>query len=105
MDRGAARRVGPSGQVVGLDISVPLVQVAESAPDRPAQTRYVVADAQVDPLPDDPFDVVVSRFGVMFFEDPAAAFRHLRAGVPAQRATGEGIRLGAAVGVVTARSS
>jgi SAM-dependent methyltransferase len=67
-------------QVVGVDVSAPLVDLAR----RRARTAgrdnatFVVADAQVDPLPEEePFDVVVSHFGSMFFDDPVAAFAAL----------------------------
>ena len=60
--------------VVGADISITMVDEARR---RHAGAGFVVADAQVDELPG-PFDQVVSRFGVMFFEDPVAAFANLR---------------------------
>lgn len=75
LSREAAARVAPGGAVLGLDVSAPLVELARATSDGP---RFEVADAQVDPVPEPPYDVVVSRFGVMFFDDPAAAFAHLR---------------------------
>lgn len=74
-----AARLGPAGHVLGLDISEPLLAVARSRP-RPgsaaASVEFLAGDAATLPLPGDR-DVLVSRFGVMFFDDPAAAFRHL----------------------------
>lgn len=76
----AARAVGPDGAAHGVDISAPLLALAEA--DRTAadlrQARFLEADAQVGELPG-PYDLVLSRFGVMFFDDPEAAFARLRA--------------------------
>jgi SAM-dependent methyltransferase len=75
----AARATG-SGQVLGADFS--RIQVAEArrlaARAGVANVRFEVADAQVHPFRAGFFDVVLSRFGVMFFDDPAAAFANLR---------------------------
>ena len=59
--------------VVGADISPTMV---EGARRRFPDLDFVVADAQLDPLPG-PFDQIVSRFGVMFFDDPVAAFTNI----------------------------
>jgi SAM-dependent methyltransferase len=75
----AARATG-SGRVLGADFS--RIQVAEArrlaAAAGVANARFEVADVQVHPFGAGIFDVVVSNFGVMFFEDPAAAFANLR---------------------------
>jgi SAM-dependent methyltransferase len=73
-----ARRVGPGGAVTGADISEPMLAVARSRAEaaRIAQARFVQADAQVHAF--EPADGAFSRFGVMFFADPAAAFANLR---------------------------
>nr|WP_314526588.1 methyltransferase domain-containing protein [uncultured Brevundimonas sp.] len=77
-----AARVGPSGRVVGLDISAPLIGraldlAAERTAKREGAVEFRLADAVLaDFAPD--FDRIVSRFGVMFFDDPAAAFANLR---------------------------
>jgi SAM-dependent methyltransferase len=69
-----------SGYALGADLS--RIEVAEAR--RPAAAAGVanatfdVADAQVHPFQDGSFDVVLSNFGVMFFDDPAAAFVNLR---------------------------
>lgn len=74
-----ARRVGPEGEVLGLDISAPMLEVARERA-RAAGARNLVfqeADVQTATLPGDR-DAVFSRFGVMFFADPTAAFANLR---------------------------
>jgi SAM-dependent methyltransferase len=72
VDRGAS--------AVGADISPPMVEAARR---RVPEATVVVADVQSVPLldaaPGDPFTLVVSRFGVMFFSDPVAAFANVRA--------------------------
>jgi ubiquinone/menaquinone biosynthesis C-methylase UbiE len=74
-----ARRVGPSGFVTGIDISRVLLEAARQAADRSkvSNLRFEAADAQTFPLPAQSFDVVFSRFGIMFFDDPDAAFSNL----------------------------
>src|SRR2546427_6919777 len=76
-----ARRVGPAGLVLGIDISAPMLErAAETArAEALANVRFENADAQTHRLPASAFDVVYSRFGVMFFADPVAAFANLRA--------------------------
>jgi SAM-dependent methyltransferase len=75
----AARATG-SGRALGVDFS--RIQVAEArrlaAAAGVANARFEVADAQVHPFGAGVFDVVLSSFGVMFFDDPAAAFANLR---------------------------
>jgi len=79
----AARSVAPSGEVVGADISAPLVALAQRSALRAGaeNVRFVLADVQTERVDGGPFDVVMSQFGVMFFEDPVAAFASLRAQV------------------------
>ena len=73
-----ARRVGPSGSVLGADLSAPMLGVARERARAAglAQAAFVQADAQVYAF--EPADAVFSRFGVMFFDDPPAAFANLR---------------------------
>lgn len=74
-----ARQVGADGHVTALDISAPLLRRAEDRA-RAAGLRNITFredDAQTARF-DDRFDVVVSRFGVMFFADSVAAFRNIR---------------------------
>ena len=69
--------VGPDGRVVGADISAPmLARAAERARDLP-QVSFIEADAQVHIFGQAEFDHLVSRFGVMFFADPVAAFANM----------------------------
>ena len=73
----AARAVGPGGRVTGLDLSAPMLEVARRrAEEQGIDVDFVQGDAQTAAF-DQPFDVVVSRFGVMFFDDPEAAFANL----------------------------
>ncbi|MCP4620509.1 MAG: methyltransferase domain-containing protein [Bradyrhizobium sp.] len=73
-----ARRVGPSGHVLGIDISVPMLERARQQTPKDLPADYVLADATVYPFDPASFDVLVSRFGVMFFADPPLSFRNLR---------------------------
>jgi len=74
-----AAAVGPQGHVTGIDISEPMLAVARQRVAEQGLTNVtlILGDAQVHPLPPASFDLVTSRFGVMFFADPAAAFRNL----------------------------
>ncbi len=73
----AARTVGPGGRVTGLDLSAPMLEVARRrAEEQGVDVDFVQCDAQTASF-DHPFDVVVSRFGVMFFDDPEVAFANL----------------------------
>jgi ubiquinone/menaquinone biosynthesis C-methylase UbiE len=71
----AARLIEP-GQAVGLDLSGPMLTLARARAESAGLGNAVFqqGDAQVYPLGPDRFDTVISRFGVMFFADPAAAF-------------------------------
>jgi SAM-dependent methyltransferase len=75
-----AAQVGPHGEAVGLDISHTLVETAKKrARDAGvAQAHFACVDAASATLSRTGFDVLFSRFGVMFFNDPHAAFRNLR---------------------------
>lgn len=75
----AAEKTGPDGAVLGADISAPMLERARdrAAAEGLGNVAFRVADAQTDALLDQT-DVVISRFGVMFFEDPAAAFANIR---------------------------
>jgi SAM-dependent methyltransferase len=74
-----AGRVGPSGRVVGLDVSGSLLEIARrrAVSAGCGNVRFVRADAQ-DLALRASTDTVFSRFGVMFFADPVAAFASLR---------------------------
>lgn len=73
-----ARLVGAGGEVLGVDISRQLVARAESLATKDQPVAFLCADAGTAPLPIAHFDLLFSRFGVMFFDDPVAAFRHMR---------------------------
>jgi SAM-dependent methyltransferase len=73
-----AERVGPSGRVLGIDLSEPMLALARDRAAGLDQARFVRADAQTHDFGDERFDVIFSRFGVMFFADPVAAFANLR---------------------------
>lgn len=78
-----ARRLGPAGRCVGVDISRPLVDAAarRAASEGLPSASFVAADAQTHPFEPAAFDAAISRFGVMFFSDPTAAFAAIRAAV------------------------
>ena len=71
--------VAPGGSVMGLDISGPMLAYARRRAEQAqiASVSFRKGDAQVYPLPRASFDAVVSRFGVMFFDDPVAAFANI----------------------------
>ena len=71
-----AMRVRP-GQVLGVDISAPLLERARQRAEGIENLRFEDADAQTFTFAAGSHDVVFSRFGVMFFADPLAAFRNL----------------------------
>lgn len=73
-----ADRVGPTGRVTGVDIAPPLLAVARRRAVGRDQVDFVEGDAQTLELPDGSFDCVYSRFGVMAFRDPVAAFSNFR---------------------------
>jgi SAM-dependent methyltransferase len=75
-----ARRLGPAGCCLGVDISAPLVAAAEARrrAEGLASAAFIEADAQTHAFDAEGFDAVISRFGVMFFDDPPAAFANIR---------------------------
>lgn len=73
-----AARVGAQGQVLGVDISGPLIDRARALLPQDSPARFQVADVSAAKLPEGAFDILFSRFGVMFFDDPAGAFAHMR---------------------------
>jgi SAM-dependent methyltransferase len=74
-----AAAVGPQGHVTGIDISEPMLAVARQRVAEQGLTNVtlVLADAQVHGFAPASFDLMTSRFGVMFFADPAMAFGNL----------------------------
>ena len=73
----AGQRVGPSGRVLGLDISATMIARADERVAGLPHVNTALADAAVHPFEEESFDHVVSRFGVMFFADSQAAFRNI----------------------------
>lgn len=78
-----ARKLGPKGLALGVDISGPLVAAAKARAEAEGleQARFVEADAQAYRFDAGAFDAVISRFGVMFFDDPEGAFANIRKAV------------------------
>lgn len=78
-----ADRVGAEGSVTGIDISAPMLAVASQlAAGHNAghkSVQFLEADAQTHRFTPESYDAAFSRFGVMFFEDPVAAFTNIRA--------------------------
>ena len=73
-----AQKVGPTGHVLGIDISGPMLARARQIAPAGLPVEFVLADATVYPFAPASFDLLVSRFGVMFFADPGASFANLR---------------------------
>jgi len=73
-----ARAVAPDGTVVGIDLSAAVLAFAQRAAKGCERVRFVQADAQMFPFEPASFDAAFSRFGVMFFADPTAAFINIR---------------------------
>jgi len=71
-----ANSVGTTGKVLGVDVSAPMLAVARSRVAALCNLTFTEADASSASLPG-PFDLMFSRFGVMFFDAPVPAFRHL----------------------------
>lgn len=72
----AAELVGPEGQVLGVDISPPLLEKARARAAGIGNLSFACMDAGREPVTG-AFDKMISRFGVMFFDDPVAAFRNI----------------------------
>ncbi|MGY0497549.1 class I SAM-dependent methyltransferase [Nocardia sp. FBN12] len=74
-----AARAAVDGSAVGVDISPVMLEKARriSEDEGPSNVGFELADAQVKPFPPTAFDLCISRFGVMFFADPAAAFTNI----------------------------
>lgn len=74
-----AQRLGENGCCTGIDISEPLVATARSRAEQEGiSARFIRADAQTYAFAPAYFDMLLSRFGVMFFDDPVTAFANLR---------------------------
>lgn len=80
-----AKAVGANGHVMGIDISAPMLERAREVTPPGARVEFALADATIYPFVPESFDLLASRFGVMFFADPALSFANLR---KAMRRTG-----------------
>jgi ubiquinone/menaquinone biosynthesis C-methylase UbiE len=72
------RRVGPTGYVLGLDISAPMLGRARARAPAELPLEFVLADATVHAFEPGRSDLLFSRFGVMFFADPVVSFANMR---------------------------
>ena len=77
----AAEIVGTEGAVIGADISAPMTDLAamRAADSGARNVSFHVADVQTTVVDGGPFDVAMSQFGVMFFDEPTVAFANIRA--------------------------
>jgi ubiquinone/menaquinone biosynthesis C-methylase UbiE len=76
-----ARAVGPAGRVIGVDVSEGMLGLAKERLREFDNATCLLGDAAAMPLGDIGAELIVSRFGVMFFGDPVAAFANLRTGL------------------------
>ena len=75
----AARLLGAKGRCLGIDISDPMIAAARARAEREGTpAKFIRADAQIHAFEPESFDVIISRFGVMFFDDSVRAFANLR---------------------------
>lgn len=75
----AARQLGAKGRCVGVDISEPMLAAARARAEREGTpASFIRANAQSHAFEPASFDLLISRFGVMFFNDPVQAFANLR---------------------------
>lgn len=76
-----SKLVGPAGMVVGVDLSAPLAALATHRAGEAGAVNVTVCvvDMQVGTVSGGPFDLVLSQFGVMFFDEPQTAFNNIRA--------------------------
>ena len=82
-----AAAVAPDGVVVALDLSQTMVDAASARAEAAGASNisFLTAHAQAHAFEADAYDLIFSRFGVMFFADPVAAFANLRSGLRAGR--------------------
>jgi ubiquinone/menaquinone biosynthesis C-methylase UbiE len=73
-----AQKVGSAGHVLGIDISAPMLARARQLAPPGLPADFVLADATIYPFVSASFDLLASRFGVMFFAEPALSFANLR---------------------------
>ena len=73
-----AQEVGSSGYVFGVDVSGPMLARARASAPKHLPVDFVLADATVYPFDPASFDLLASRFGVMFFAEPSRSFANMR---------------------------
>jgi SAM-dependent methyltransferase len=73
-----AQKVGSSGHVFGVDVSGPMLARARASAPKELPVEFMLADATVHPFDPASFDLLASRFGVMFFAEPSRSFANLR---------------------------
>jgi ubiquinone/menaquinone biosynthesis C-methylase UbiE len=73
-----AQKVGKSGHVLGIDVSAPMLARARQIAPEGLPIDFVLADATIHPFERASCDLLISRFGVMFFAEPARSFGNLR---------------------------
>jgi SAM-dependent methyltransferase len=75
-----AKLVEPGGEAIGIDISAPLLELARTRAREAGvvNAQFVQMDMQTGSLGGEPLDLAVSQFGVMFFDEPTAAFASIR---------------------------
>jgi SAM-dependent methyltransferase len=73
-----AKKVGPSGRVLGIDVSGPMLARARQSAAAQLPVDFVLADATIYPFDPASTDLLASRFGVMFFAEPAVSFANMR---------------------------
>lgn len=85
-----AEHIGAGGSVLGVDISAPMLEIARGRgqPEDAAALTFLQADAATWAFDAASFDLLFSRFGVMFFDDPIAAFSNMRRALKADARLG-----------------
>lgn len=78
-----ARIVAPRGRVLGVDVSAPMLERARQLAAKAVPVAFALGDATVFPFEPGAADLLFSRFGVMFFADPARSFGNMRRGLRA----------------------
>ncbi|MDB5393610.1 MAG: putative S-adenosyl-L-methionine (SAM)-dependent methyltransferase [Rhodospirillales bacterium] len=73
-----AKLIGPTGHVIGADVSAPILAVASDRLAGYSNAKTILADAATYDFPPAAADLLFSRFGVMFFGDPTSAFANMR---------------------------
>jgi SAM-dependent methyltransferase len=76
-----AQATGPTGHVTGIDISAPMLARAREVTPHGVPVEFILADATVHAFALEAFDLLASRFGVMFFADPVLSFANMRRGL------------------------